>query len=136
MIARIAPLAAVVLVVAGVILAFGVMGSPQQARLLRFDTTRARNAQAIVQALSNNYAATSAALPTTLAALQPDTTFFLAVRDPQTNRLYDYRRLSAHSYKLCINFSAPTAPGAIESAVLQWAHKAPGLDCKIIDVAK
>ena len=136
MLARIAPVAAIVLASAGVITALVLMGSPNQARLVKLDTIRAYNAQAIIALLDDDYGRKSNSLPTTLAALPPSDNNFLAVRDPQTKQLYEYHRLSAHRYTLCINFAAPTDPGATEGDVKQWAHIKPGRDCKTLGASR
>lgn len=132
MIPRIAPIAAIILVIAGVIAAFAVMGSPDQARLVHLDTIRARNAQAIVATLNENFGGPSNFLPQTIAHIPLGDRFSLMLRDPQTKRLYEYHRIGAHRYKLCIDFSAPTDPGSTEGAVRQWTHTTPGRDCKTL----
>ncbi len=136
MLARIAPIIAIVLVIAGVIAAFVVMGSPNQARLVKLDTIRAENAQGIVDTLRADYGRKTDSLPAAFAALSPNDGTFLVVRDPQTHKPYEYHRIDAHRYTLCINFSAPTDPGTTENAVKQWTHAKPGRNCKTINATK
>jgi hypothetical protein len=123
-IGRIAALAACTIVVIGVVLAFGVIGSPAHARLLALDQRRVDDLDAIVQAIGDDGTSKAPARLADIRAVSVGTSF----NDPVTGKPYEYHRETAHRYELCAVFTLPTDPG--DSG--RWKHPA-GRACRRYD---
>ena len=103
--------AALLAVIAGLI----VVGSPDEARMRRFDEKRVSDLASISRAIAT-YRLTHETLPASLEALrsaQPSSTFYL--KDP-LGRSYEYTAKDAFNYELCAAFY-----GSMESKPNNWA---------------
>lgn len=120
--------AASIVVVATIVAAIAIMGSPSRQRLLRLDERRVDDLQRIVTAI-DAYDRQHGAAPPTLAALAAEPGVRLP-SDPESGRPYDYERLGESEYRLCAEFRTDTAD-ATEPQPWQpadWAHGA-GRQC-------
>lgn len=98
-----------ILVLAVVIGAFFVVGSPSSARLIQFDQQRITDLQNIQYQIVN-YWQTKQALPANLSALTDSISGFTAPTDPQTKASYEYNIKNAAnlSFELCATFNKPS----------------------------
>ncbi len=112
--------AAMVLVAAGVILAFTFMGSPGHARAVAIDQRRVE-ALARIAGIVDERASETGAVPKTLPS-------DIDATDPQTGKPYGYRRIDAERYELCATFLlAGDADGArynYYARSRRWKHRA------------
>jgi type II secretory pathway pseudopilin PulG len=117
-------------VVAAVVAAIVVMGSPTQQRQRRLDEHRVQDLSTIVNSIGM-YASTHEALPPDLSMLGKQPGPRRAPTDPDTGAPYEYTVLGTDSYQLCAVFVTPspdanTAPPYLERE--GWAHGA-GRQC-------
>ncbi len=125
------------IVVVGIIVAgFYLVGSPQQARMEKFDQTRIGDFESIENFLNSYYSAIEKngiqrrSLPQTLQELQVKSPYFYAsLNDPETAKPYEYRVLSPASYELCATFSTSNKEKAkgnnyINQEANRWQHDA------------
>lgn len=124
---RLLPAAALVLVAAGAVLAFIVIGSPHHARQLTLDKLREADLTAIAPDVHARYA--HAALPGTLSGS-------LARRDPATHEAYDYQRTDKQSYVLCATFDANRSDEKAETPPDTVFAHGRGHTCFAIDAAQ
>lgn len=99
-----------VVVVAGVIIAgFYLAGSPQQARMERFDQRRIQNLEAIAGGIYAFYTQeqdmSKRKLPKNLNELKNTIYLHGELHDPEADIPYEYRVLTQNSYELCATFS-------------------------------
>lgn len=119
-------LAAGIAVVASVIAAVAVMGTPGAQRRMRQDERRIRDLDRIVD-LARIEAREHGRLPASIDVLakRPGR---LAVRDPFTRAPYEYRVIDARSFQVCATFETDTAAGDGDDRPrwtdLQWEHPA------------
>lgn len=91
-------------VVAGIVTAFFVVGSPSTERARRMDLQRVNNLQQITYALDSYYYNKST-IPENLKDLQGVQDIYIeSVVDPKTLEPYAYRKLDATRYELCATF--------------------------------
>ncbi len=90
-------------ILAGIIASFIIVGSPATQRLRRFDEDRI-NALQTLQNEIVNYWIQKANLPSTLNDLKNSITGFLPPLDPETNTSYEYNLLEPLSFELCAVF--------------------------------
>ena len=95
----------IVVVVISVIAGFFIVGTPQQARLARYDAQRVSDLQNI-QGQVVNYWQQKKKLPTTLSDLSDSISGFSAPVDPQTKQAYGYKSMASLSFQLCAVFTA------------------------------
>lgn len=97
------------LVLAVVVGAFFVVGSPNSARLAQFDQRRISDLQNIQYQIINYYQK-KGAMPTSLADLTDSISGFKAPVDPETKKSYEYNVKSAEEllFDLCANFNKPS----------------------------
>ncbi|MDP1688716.1 MAG: DUF5671 domain-containing protein [bacterium] len=96
----------VVLLVLGFIVAgFILAGSPQSARLRRFDDRRIADLQNIQYQILY-YFQVKQKLPESISILRDVTSGFIPPNDPETNVSYEYIIDSKNAFKLCATFSA------------------------------
>ena len=127
MIQRIAAVAACTIVAVGIVLAFGVLGSPDNARLIALDQHRVADLNAIVEAIYEHRASTDpATAPVRLAEIEQELMHQASIHDPVTGKLYEYDRRSALRYELCATFALPSEPDADNT---DWKHRA-GRSCR------
>jgi hypothetical protein len=94
-------------VVAALIAAIVVLGSPALQRQRHLDERRVRDLSSI-SANINFYASTHNALPPDLATLGKEPGPRRAPNDPDTGAPYEYSVLTAESYQLCAVFALPS----------------------------
>lgn len=107
----------ILLVAAGVAVAFMLIGSPAHARLVALDNRRVDDLQVMVTRITERY---HAALPATLPPA-------VVLDDPQTHRPYTYRRTGSNHYTLCATFDLPSekqSPAQPYGNAQQWEHRA------------
>lgn len=83
---------------------FFVIGSPMDARLLRFDEEKVRDLESIQSQLTYHYQQ-KAVLPESLAELNDALSGYMVPVDTQTKNQYRYEKLSELSFKLCATFN-------------------------------
>ncbi|MCJ0826569.1 hypothetical protein MQC88_11510 [Luteimonas sp. 50] len=105
-------------VVATIIAAIVVMGSPSTQRLSRLDERRVTDLGNLTQAIQG-YRDAHDRLPTDLPLLAAEPGSRLAIVDPATGQPYGYAALGAREYQLCARFDTDTAT-ALEAPVA-WA---------------
>ena len=118
---------------ATIIAGFFIVGTPYQARLMRFDEQRVSDLQTI-QYQVVNYWQSKEKLPTSLTALEDPISGYAAPTDPQSGSAYEYSTTGAKSFELCATFAradqnpsnapyaAPIPAGA--KGTDSWAHPA------------
>lgn len=84
---------------------FFIVGTPQQARLARFDAQRVNDLQNIQWQIVN-YWQQKQKLPKTLSDLSDPISNFSAPIDPQTRGEYEYKEAGPLSFQLCAVFNA------------------------------
>lgn len=129
--ARSVAYAVVALVVLTVAAGFVIYGTPQQARLYRFDNQKVNDLDAI-QAEVITYWHNEGKLPDQLNVLNDPLNDVSIPHDPQTNAMYEYRHMSTTTFMLCAQFNAETQPGSNAFTAYDigksWNHEA-GHDC-------
>jgi len=133
---------AVVLVLGSIIVGFGVLGTPQTQRMLRYDSQKISDLQNIQWQIVN-YWQQKGALPLSLENLQDPISGFILPTDPQTQKSYEYEKTGTSSFKLCAEFNKESQPmgASILSVPIaespsklnynnndNWQHKV-GLEC-------
>ena len=98
----------IVVVLATVALAFGVLGSPAQQREIRMDERRERDLSRITSELRSHYAL-ERALPAQLSVLSSQPGSTLATTDPVTGAPYEYSVVAPDRFRLCAVFATDTA---------------------------
>lgn len=86
-----------------VIYAFIKVGSPLDARAKQFDQTRVSNLSSLKTTI-DSYAYSHHVLPTTLSDLS-NSDLTTNLKDPESNKLYDYKVTGQDTYELCATFS-------------------------------
>jgi hypothetical protein len=112
---------AVVVVAAGLVLAFVVIGPPSHTRSVALDKRRVADLYAIGETVRERFK--QRALPAALPAS-------VLLRDPETHAPYGYRRIDAHRYELCATFATASEADAAQST---FRHAA-GRSCYRLDV--
>ncbi|MDO8582188.1 MAG: DUF5671 domain-containing protein [bacterium] len=106
----------IVVVFAGVVLGFFLIGSPSHRRAVRFDERRTQDLQS-VQYEVVNYWQSKEKLPETLDGLKDQIRGFAPPVDPVTGVTYDYRVLAPLQFELCATFTTDVnnTPSPIET---------------------
>ncbi len=92
-------------VVAGVVTAgFYLVGSPQTARMEKFDQTRVQNLNEIAISIYSYYAKDHG-LSKNIEELKNTRYLYGSLNDPETGKPYEYRITGPTSYELCATFS-------------------------------
>lgn len=123
-------IAASILIVATVIAAVVVMGTPQHQRDIRLDARRTSDLEDIVTA-AREHADRSGALAGTLTQLAARPGLRLNIIDPATAQPYEYNVLDAHRFVVCATFATDTADDTFERGFPRdqdWVHPA-GRQC-------
>ena len=122
MIGRIAAFAACTIVAIGIVLAFGIIGSPGHQRLIALDQRRVDDLDGIYQTIINegNHQA-----PARLTDIQNELSGRAQIHDPATGAFYEYHRKDPHRYQICAIFALPSDP----SDTSDWKHRA-GRTCR------
>jgi len=130
-------IAVAVLVVATIGAGFVVVGTPQQARLARYDTQKVSDLQNIQSQVVTYYQAKQK-VPGVMADLNNTISYGSIPVDPQTGDAYKYQPGEGLSFKLCADFNAasrtnqptPETPRAVTpygmktGVVDNWSHAA------------
>jgi hypothetical protein len=122
MIGRIAALAACTIVAIGIVLAFGVIGTPAHQRLIALDQRRVDDLDGIYQTI---IAEGTHLAPARLTDIQDELSDRTQIHDPSTGALYEYHRRDARDYQICATFALPSDP----SDSGNWKHPA-GRSCR------
>jgi hypothetical protein len=109
--ARVPPRAVAAATLAVLVLGLVTAGSPRLERLRRLDELRLEDLRAIRQGIGN-WTQKGRALPASLGALatDPDSPV-LRLRDPETQKPYDYRLIDDRHYELCATFATADSLG-------------------------
>ncbi len=97
-----------IVVLATVVAAIAVMGSPAEQRRMRIDERRVDDLRQ-VDAAVRAYRVDTNALPDTLDALNARPGVALDVSDPETGSRYAYRKTDRDAFELCATFVTDTA---------------------------
>lgn len=125
---------ATILVVGSIIAGFSVLGTPQNQRMLRYDSQRVENLQSIQWQIIN-YWQQKGVIPTTLLELQDPISGFVAPVDPQSRESYEYIVTGEMAFDLCAVFSRQgqskegsrariAYPEPIGKSIESWQHEA------------
>jgi hypothetical protein len=114
--------AASIVVIATIVAAIAIMGSPSRQRLLRLDERRVDDLQRIATAI-DAYDRQHGGAPPTLAALAATPGVRLP-SDPESGRPYGYERTGEAEYRLCAEFRTDTADatGPRPWQPADWVH--------------
>ncbi len=121
-----------VLVVALVVYAFAVFGSPATIRKQRADETRVSNLQSIQYEVLNRWQQ-KGAVPEKLTELVDSLSGFTIPVDPETAKDYVYTKTGKFSFKLCADFNLETSAATSQYTTFglkgtEWNHAA-GTSC-------
>lgn len=94
-------------ILASLVWAFAVIGSPASERARRFDEQRVQHLQDIQWRITN-YWQLKQKLPENLGQLNDSIAGFSAPVDPETGASYEYRSLGAMEFELCATFNQST----------------------------
>lgn len=98
-------IAVAVLAIASVGSGFVIVGTPQQARLARYDAQKVNDLQNIQMQIQNYFQAKQK-LPTAITDLTNTLAYGPMPVDPQSGAAYTYEATGALTFKLCANFNA------------------------------
>lgn len=121
---RAAALAGSVVVVVAVLSGLYLGGSPGVQRSLRFDEQRVDDLRTLTRAIKSHWKATQR-LPDELQELVDGQNLRSMPLDPESRAIYDFNATAAHAYRLCADFSEPSAETRREDF---WEHQA-GRQC-------
>jgi hypothetical protein len=114
------------LVVASVVYALFLSGSPGTQRALQFDQRRVSDLQQISYAI-DEYWTRNQALPETLEKLQDSRYYFVqSLTDPETGKPYEYQISGEKTYELCAVFALSSADDRqlLRFSPKVWEHEA------------
>lgn len=125
--------AATIVVIASIVGAFVVVGSPATMRVKRLDQQRVYDLMTLQSNVTEYWRSTNA-LPKTLADLNNNSILpgYTEPRDPATGAEYEYQQLSKLSYEVCATFNRSnkadrsTLPPSVRApyASSEWLHDA------------
>ena len=107
-------------VVAVLITAFVISGSPSEQRLMRLDDRRVANLVQLTRAF-DDYWKERDELPVKMGELLDGRRLSRMPSDPETGLAYEYEQLDQISYQLCATFDRPSVSQLIEDF---WIHGA------------
>jgi type II secretory pathway pseudopilin PulG len=120
---------AVVIVVGSIVWGFAVLGSPRTQRLMKYDEQKVNDLTNIDNQI-RNYTADNKTLPATLSDITTSQYYFDLPNDSQTNKPYEYKKVSATKYELCAEFNL-ASPDATQPNIYarplgytSWTHPA------------
>jgi len=105
----------IVALVAVVVAGFFVAGSPFTQRLVRFDTQKVNDLQAL-QSQIVNYWQQKYKLPARLGDLADSISGFTPPTDPQSGAAYEYIMTASTSFQLCAQFNLPSTAAEVGAA--------------------
>lgn len=97
-----------ILVVALVVYIFSSVGGPGETRRQKFDQTRIQQIQSLKYSIEDYYYKNKI-LPATIDDISVSLTPMDQIKDPETVREYDYKKLDEMNYQLCTNFKTDSA---------------------------
>jgi len=103
--------AVIAVVAAAIIAGFFVVGSPNKARLIKFDEQRISDLQ-VIQSQIIYYWQNKEKLPTKLDDLKDAISGFNPNKDPKTGENYSYETKGKLEFSLCADFDLPSPEGA------------------------
>lgn len=106
--AQLISIAVALLAIATVVLGFFIIGTPTDARMLRYDSQKVSDLQSIQYEVINRWQQKEA-LPQTLAELESSTGYFVVPADPQDGMSYTYRVTGPLTFTLCATFNRASA---------------------------
>ncbi len=118
------------LVVLTIISGFFIVGTPQQARLYRFDTQKVSDLQGLQEQVISFYQQKQK-LPVNLSELNNPLSYYQVPMDPQSGASYSYVATGALTFRLCATFNdqsrsdgsarpEPVYPGSMNNSA--WFH--------------
>lgn len=135
---RLFAVAVTLVVVATIVAAIVVLGSPADQRRLRLDEQRVADLIGIKNAVAV-YVRQQETLPSDLAALTKQPGIRIKQSDPETGASYEYAVVGERSYRLCAVFAAKSEGDRVPPPYFNeagWAHEA-GRQCfEQIEAAK
>lgn len=93
-----------IIILITLITAFAITGSPLTIRKMKFDSQRVDNLQSI-QSTATEYWRLKREFPEVYTDLAKSSYSSALPKDPETNKDYEYRKISAESYEICANFA-------------------------------
>jgi len=105
--AKMARLTALAIIIATILGAFFISGSPFRARLEKLDSQRVSDLQGIQSQIVYHWQR-KGTIPANLNELTDSISGYAVPKDPETDTAYEYRGLSNLAFELCANFSAVT----------------------------
>lgn len=109
-------------IMAIVIGAFFIAGSPFTQRLIKIDLQRVSNLQEIQSQIVFGYWQPKKTLPPSLDVLRNEISGFIPPRDPATGNPYEYRVTGPLSFELCATFDAASAAAGNGRAGISEPH--------------
>jgi hypothetical protein len=108
-------IAALILCTVAIGSGFLIIGSPQTARMLRYDAQKVSDIQNIEYQIIT-YWQQKEKLPATLPDLNDPLSSYTIPHDPQTGVMYEYRATSSTTFEICATFNQPSPVTASMSA--------------------
>lgn len=121
------PAIASAVVVAAVIGALVILGTPSAQRRHKLDAVRVQDLSGIASYV-NGYFARHNAPPADLGVLTKEPGYRVVQSDPETGKLYKYEILDSTSYRLCAEFATDSPEPINVYSNVTWAH-AQGRQC-------
>ncbi len=94
------------IILISIIWGFSVLGSPRAQRLLKYDGQKINDLQSINNQIMNYYS-NKGILPKTLKEIA-DGNYYITEIDPQSQKLYEYKKINDTTYNLCAEFNKDT----------------------------
>ena len=105
----------VILVLASIVLAFSVIGSPRTQRLVRYDQEKVRHLQTIQSHIVNFWQRKNR-LPNNLDELKNPISSIAIPVDPQSGNSYEYEVIGDFSFQICADFNRESGKYPTEQA--------------------
>lgn len=105
-----------ILVLVSIVAGFFIVGSPSQARLVRFDDQKTQDLQNI-QSQVVNYWQSKQKLPASLSDLNDPLSNYTIPTDPQAEDSYTYKPTGTMSFQLCATFNVVSHNGSSATTV-------------------
>ncbi|OHA99875.1 MAG: hypothetical protein A3H52_02645 [Candidatus Zambryskibacteria bacterium RIFCSPLOWO2_02_FULL_39_26] len=115
---------AFIVAIGSIVWGFSVLGSPRTQRLYKYDDQKISDLANIKGAVENHYTI-SGALPTALDSL--DLNYYFSKVDSQTQKSYEYKKISDLKYELCAEFNKASDKALSQVYMygnVSWNHQA------------
>jgi len=121
-------IASTLIVIGSIVLGFAVTGSPFTQRAIRYDEQRISDLQNIDSQIRSYYQMKNV-LPNTLSDISNSNTYNTLPDDPETNRPYEYTKLTNTTYNVCATFNTDSkqeinVPSGMPYYGQTWSHPA------------